>query len=419
MSTIELFERLGLALAIGLLIGLERGWREREGSEGSRTAGIRTYALISLLGGVWAALTPVLGPVPLAAAGIAFAAAFTLFQWREVVARNEYSVTSTVAGLLGFALGAFAVLGDRAAAVGAGVTTMALLAARSNLHDFVKRLTWPELRSAVLLLAMTFLLLPVLPDRTIDPFGAFNPHELWLMTVLIAAVSFAGYVSVRWMGEERGVLVSAAAGAFVSSTTVTLDNARLARKKPSENSLYACAICVGWTVGVARMGAVAVVTNGALLQPLALPIGAALFVLGVASFLFSRASLKMNTLSDSDFSNPLDLRFVLSFGAILSVVIVAARLLSRSFGEAGLLGLAGISGLVDVDPITLSAARLAGQSVGVPQAADAILLAGAANMVTKMTLAFTIGGARFGWKLAAVGIAAIAAGGLALIFAAG
>src|SRR5215467_9117168 len=112
MTVVDLFQRLTLALAIGLLVGIERGWEERKEPEGSRTAGIRTYALVGLMGGIWAAMTPKLGPVPLAAAGIAFAAAFTLFQFREVSAKEQFSITSTVAGLLVFALGAYAVLGE-------------------------------------------------------------------------------------------------------------------------------------------------------------------------------------------------------------------------------------------------------------------------------------------------------------------
>ena len=124
MDTAELLQRLGLALAIGLLIGLERGWRERDAESGSRTAGIRTFTLIGALGGIWGALTPVLGPVPLAAAGFAFALAFAFFEWRELQAKGEFSITSTVAGYIAFALGAYALLGDQVVAAALGVTVV-------------------------------------------------------------------------------------------------------------------------------------------------------------------------------------------------------------------------------------------------------------------------------------------------------
>ncbi|HEX3485253.1 MAG TPA: MgtC/SapB family protein [Micropepsaceae bacterium] len=416
MNTIDLFQRLGLALAIGLLIGLERGWREREEREGSRTAGIRTFALIGLLGGVWGATLPILGPIPLAIAGLAFAAAFTLFQWREGIARNDFSVTSTIAGFVVFALGAFAVLGDRTAAAGAGVATLVLLAARTNLHEFLKRLSWPELRSAIVLLAMTFLLLPILPDRPIDPWNALNPYELWLMIVLIGVVSFAGYIAVRTLGERRGLAISAAAGAMISSTAVTLGNSRLAAKSAGSNAMVAIAICLAWIVSLARMTIIAIAIDPQLLRSLAIPMGAAIAVLAFAVLLFCRRMGNDPARFDTTlFQNPLDLRFVLGFGSLLAGVFAATKLLSAAFGQAGVLTLAGISGFVDVDPITLSSARLSGTAIAVDAAAQAILLAGAANMVTKMAITVLVGGIGFGWKLVLAGALAIASGALVFV----
>ena len=416
MDTFDLFERLALALGIGLLIGLERGWREREEGAGSRTAGIRTFTLIGLLGGIWAAMTPGLGPVPLAAAGLAMAAAFTLFYWREMRARKEYSVTSVIVALVAFALGAFAVLGNRAAAGAAGVATVGLLAARTSLHDFLRKLTWPELRSGVLLLAMTFVLLPVLPREPIDPWGSFNPYELWLLTVLIAVVSFFGYVGVRLIGKERGLIISAAAGALISSTTVTLNNARIAREnsgKPAGS--IAVSICVAWIVSLLRMTVIAAAINTAMLAPLLLPVASASAALFLAILFFQRGLDDRGTSAPVDYANPLDIGFVLRFGALLSVIAVATNLARNSFGEGGLLGLAGISGFVDVDPITLSVSRLAGASITPVEASEAILLAAASNLVTKMALPLMIGGVRFGLQLIVAGFLAIAAGAVAIL----
>jgi len=414
VDTLDLFQRLGLSLAIGLLIGLERGWRERDQGEGTRTAGIRTFALIGLLGGLWGAMTPALGPVPMAAAGLAFAVAFILFQWRESTARNDYSVTSTVVGLIVFALGAFAVLGNQAVAAGAGVATLALLAARTNLHEFLKKLTWPELRSAVVLLAMTFLLLPVLPNRTVDPWGAINPYELWLLTVMIAVLAFVGYVAVRLLGEHRGLMISAAAGAIVSSTTVTLNNSRLAAQGGSDNPTLSVAILTAWMVSLTRMTAIAVAVNPMLLTALGPPIGVALAVLALAAFLFRQFSKDEKAHAQTVFANPLDILFVLRFGALLSAIVVASRILSSTFGEGGVLVLAGISGFVDVDPSTLAAARAAGASMSIGAAAQAIVLAAAANMVTKMAVTVLVGGIRFGAKLTLAGVVALASGAAAM-----
>jgi uncharacterized membrane protein (DUF4010 family) len=417
MTVVELFQRLALALAIGLLVGIERGWQERKDPDGSRTAGIRTYALVGLLGGVWAAMTPKLGPVPLAAASIAFAAAFTLFEFREASAKGQFSVTGTVAGLLVFALGAYAVLGEMELAAAAGAATVGLLLARQNLHEFLRKLTWPELRSGVLLLAMTFVLLPVLPNRPIDPFNAFNPFELWMMTVSIAALSFAGYVAVRALGQRKGLIVGAAAGSLVSSTAVTLNNTRLAaQNKTDANDAFAVPICVAWMVSLTRMIVIATALNPDLFPSLAGPISAALLVLCGATIYFNRKAAREHSHPNVELHNPFDLDWVLGFGALLSVVTVGSKILITLFGEAGLLLMAGVSGFVDVDPVTLSAARLAGASVTVREAATAILLAAGANLITKMTVPVLVGGRKFGLRLAATGVLVLIAGAAAFFF---
>ena len=230
MDAIELFERLAAALAIGLLVGIERGWAEREEGEGERAAGLRTFALAGLLGGVWGALAAGdAGLIALALAFLVFSVVVAAFRYRELVRERSYGVTTVVAAMLVFALGALAVLGDMVVAAAAGVATAGLLALKAALHEWVKRLTWPELRAGLALLAMTLILLPILPDQPMGPWKAVNPHDVWVMTIAIAVVSFGGYVAVKVAGEHRGLLLSAVAGSLVSSTAVTLDMARLAK----------------------------------------------------------------------------------------------------------------------------------------------------------------------------------------------
>jgi uncharacterized membrane protein (DUF4010 family) len=410
LATIDLFQRLGLAAAIGLIIGIERGWRERDSAPGSRTAGLRTYTLIGLFGGIWAALVPLIGPWPLAIAGLGFGAAFAAFRYRECVADNDFSVTSVVVAMLTYALGALAVLGDMAAAGAAGAFVTGLLAARHTLHGFLRTLTWPELRSGVLLLAMTFLLLPVLPDRTVDPWDALNPYKLWLAVVLIAALSFVGYAAVRVMGETRGLLAASAAGALVSSTAVTLNNARLAAKAQGGHGVLAAGITIAWIISLARVTVLATIVNRALLVPLGMPMLAAIAVLLAVTVieLLRGGTAKSVGLK---LQNPFELMTVIGFGLLLAGVLLASKILTDIFGEAGLLPFAAISGTMDVDPITLSAAQLAGNSVTVGFATLAILIASGANLTTKIATAVGIGGVRFGAQLAAAGVlAAVAAG---------
>jgi uncharacterized membrane protein (DUF4010 family) len=238
MDTNELISRLAVALGIGLLIGLERGWRRRGATPGSRAAGIRTFALSGLLGGVIAALAQAVPEQRLGGAaslgivlGVAFAAysvVIALFTRDENQAAGNLSATTAIAGMLTFALGAYALLGDMRIAAGAAVAATALLASREELHGWVEKITWPELRSAVVLLAMTFIGLPILPDRALGPFGGVNLRDVWLIAIVLASVSFLGYVAVKYFGARRGLLLAAAAGGVASSTAVTITNARRA-----------------------------------------------------------------------------------------------------------------------------------------------------------------------------------------------
>ncbi|MDW8397183.1 MAG: MgtC/SapB family protein, partial [Acetobacteraceae bacterium] len=198
MDDPRLLERLGVALAIGLLVGVERHWRERDAAPGKRAAGLRTFGLIGLTGGVAAAVSP--DPVWLGLVLLAVVAPVAWFERAEAAASGSVSVTTVTAAALTCALGALAVLGQVTAAAAAAVGAVGLLALRERLHGFVSRLTWPELRSAIVLLAMTLIAMPVIPDREYPELGGLNPARLWLFTVILAGVSFAGYVAARMFG---------------------------------------------------------------------------------------------------------------------------------------------------------------------------------------------------------------------------
>ncbi|MGA7268881.1 MAG: DUF4010 domain-containing protein, partial [Aestuariivirga sp.] len=285
MNMLDLAFRLGLALAIGFVIGLERGWRERDEEEGQRTAGLRTFTLIGLLGGVLGALSTGGDRSLLAAAFAILGAVLGVFLWREGQKHEDLSATTFVAALVTFALGAFAVLGDTTIAAGAAVATLLLLANKETLHGWLARITWPELRSGLLLAAMTFIALPLLPDRAIDPWQAINPHEIWLMTILIAAVSFAGYAAVKIAGPQRGLVLAATLGGLVASTAVTLSLARLARVSAAHVRMLSGAILAAGAVMLLRVLAVVALLN----TPLASGLAPVLLAAAVASGLIAAA----------------------------------------------------------------------------------------------------------------------------------
>jgi hypothetical protein len=203
----ELLSRFAVALGIGLLIGLERGWRTREMQSGSRTAGVRTFVVSGLLGAVAAALSQASGTgagFVLGASFAAFAAVMIVFYREENKASGKFSATTAIAAILTFSLGAFALMGGMRVAAAAAVATAGILASREDIHSWVAKITWPELWSALVLLAMTFIVLPVVPDDPIGPFGGVNPREIWLIAIVLAAVSFLGYLGVRMLGTKTG-----------------------------------------------------------------------------------------------------------------------------------------------------------------------------------------------------------------------
>ncbi len=415
MDTFDLFQRLSVALAVGLLIGLERGWRGRDDPEGERAAGLRTHALAGLLGGVWGAIAVRTqssgGAVALGLAFAVFSAAIVVFRLREIVHDGTYGATTVVAAMLAFALGAFAVVGDPQVAAAAGVAATALLALKALLHAWVQRLTWEELRSGLVLLAMTFILLPLLPDRTVDPWGSLNPHAIWLMTILIAALSFAGYVAIKTSGEDRGILLTGLAGGLVSSTAVTLSLARLAREHPDRTRLLVAGMLVASATMMGRVLVIVGVVNWEMLSRVAPPLlaGGAVFVVG-ARGLMGRSQSASTESNRLDVRNPFDLATVLKFGALLTVITIAAKVATGMAGQAGAYALAGLSGLADVDAITLSMARLGGGTISTATGTNAILIAVGVNTLAKVVLSWFGGGAAAGRWMLLISALAIAAG---------
>ena len=407
MDLQELATRLGLALALGFVSGLERGWKERDEGEGQRAAGIRTFSLIGMLGGLFGSLSQGSEHILLAAGFVATSAVMATFIWRENEREGVYGATTMVAALVTYMLGAVAVLGDMKVAAGAGVVTVGLLAYKSTLHGFLARVTAQELRSGLLLLAMTFIALPLLPDRPIDPWGALNPHQLWLITILIAAVSFVGYLAVKLVGPSRGLVLAAAVGGLVSSTVVTLTLARLARDNAARIALLAGSILAAGAVMMARVLVLAGVLNLSLALALAVPLlAAAIFQAVAAWLLIGHEGLSgQERPQDLVHKNPFLLSEVLKFGAILGVVMLASGIARSLFGNSGLMVVAGISGLADVDAITLSVANMGGQAV---TGVAAILLAVGVNSAAKAVYAGIAGGAKLGITLFLLNMAAMA-----------
>ena len=229
---LELIQRFAVTLAIGLLIGMERGWDDQETRETPRIAGVRTFALIALLGALWQLLGSQLGALILAAGFLGFAALHVSASWLETRGTGHYGITTEVAGFITFTLGATTMHGYVLLSAATAVIVTIILSAKPILHRWLDRLERRELYAILKLLLISVVLLPALPDRGFGPWQAINPYEVWWTVVLICALSFVGYFAQKFAGARRGVIFTSLLGGLVSSTATTLSFSRQARAEP-------------------------------------------------------------------------------------------------------------------------------------------------------------------------------------------
>ena len=418
MDAFEPFYRLAVAAAIGLIVGVERHWREREAAAGQRTAGIRTFALIGMLGGAAGLVDKALpggGPPGIVVAAIffAFAGIFAFYKWREAQAESDFSVTTVVAAMVTYLFGVLAVVGDLRLAAAGAVGLTAILASREPLHRFIERLSWVELRSAIILLAMSFVILPLLPATPFGPFGGISLRAVWSLAILLAAISYVGYVAVRVFGAGRGELAAGAAGGLISSTALTLDNARQAAAGGDVHRLAAGA-AVAASVSYLRTAILAVglvPALGALLLP-PLVIGALGMAAGAAWLMRGRIAAPHEA---TPLGNPFDLAGVLKVALFLAAIGFAVRAASSVFGSAGIVAVSALAGIADVDAATVTVTGLPSLDSGI--GALAIASAVAANTVAKALYALAVGDGRFGRLFGVLSAVTLLAGAAAFLLA--
>jgi len=398
IARMELLQRLGLALAIGLLIGAERGWQERAATEGERVAGVRTFGLLGLLGGFWALLAQELGTILLGFSFLAITLLMVVAHVLDVRADRDVGITTVIAALLTFVLGATAVQGHEAVAAGGAVITAVILSLKSFLHGWLKKLEETEIFAALKLLLMSVVILPWLPERGYGPWNALNPYDIWLFVVLVASISFAGYFAMKLAGTTRGILLTGLLGGIVSSTAVTLTFARLAGRE-NIRPLLCAGILLAAAVMFPRILLEVAVVNPGLLAALSLPLGVMTLVTLGAAVWFWRHHPGESANAEFPVRNPMELLPAFQFGLFLMLIFLLGQALMSWFGDAGIYALAAFSGLADVDAITLSVSRMAKDGLSQQTAVHAIVLASIVNSLTKGVLALVVAGRETGLKV--------------------
>ena len=398
------------ALAVGLLIGAERGWQERNSEDGQFAAGIRTFGLSALLGGFAMLLGEHFGVAAWAVVFGGFAALVLASYFGDLLQSGDKGLTSEVAMLITFTLGSLAVSGHPPLAAAGAVAVALLLSLKQSLHAILKRLSEEELSATLKLLFISLVLLPALPDQGYGPWQVFNPFIIWWMVVLIASIGFAAYVAIRVVGTRYGLLITALLGGIVSSTAMTISLARLNQGRQLQ-ALLACGLLATSALMFPRVLLEVGLINAKLLSQLIWPLGvaASFYAIGALSY-YRIASNETDENAEPPLKNPFELGPALRFGALLLLILFLVEAARRWFGDAGVYLVAVLSGLTDVDAITLSLARSADAELSAEVAVQGIFLAVLSNSLVKGLLIALIGGRQLALRTLPIMAAGLLAG---------
>jgi uncharacterized membrane protein (DUF4010 family) len=345
-------ESLALALGLGLLVGLQREWSAHH------LTGIRTFALITVLGALLGMLGQTLG-VWLPVAGLCGVAALLIVGTvlSFVGEQEEPGLTTEIAALVMYAVGLALALGQTELGLSIGGGVAVLLQWKQPLHKLVGRFSEPDVRAIFNLVLIALVILPVLPNRSFGPYGVLNPFEIWLTVVLIVGISLGGYIAYKFFGARAGTLLGGVLGGMISSTATTVSYARRTRHAPEAVGLAAFVVVVASTIVFARVIFEIAVVAPELLSAIAPPLVVVMLVMGVLALVmyWTRGGEAEQVPMDGD---PSQLKAAVVFGLLYAVILFAVAAGQQWFGDRGLYLIAALSGLTDMDAITLSTAQL-------------------------------------------------------------
>jgi uncharacterized membrane protein (DUF4010 family) len=394
---VALAQNFLIALLIGALVGIEREKHKTNDHPGS-FAGVRTYILFAQLGAVSAWLsvhlqTPWLFIAALVAVSVTVLSSYYLENRSKAVALGLTSELSAITVCL---LGGAVIFGFAEIAVSLAILTSAILAFREPLHGLVSKIGADDLYAGLKLLIASFIVLPLLPDTTVDPWQALNPYKLWLLVILISGLSLVGYIAVRSLGSVKGTMITALTGGLVSSTAVTLSFARSSKIENDTGAAnrLAAAILLSWLVMFGRVLLIVAAVSVPLMQQLLWPLLAlALLTAVVAGSFF----LKGHQLQQAEVpaampvTNPFSLWSAIQFALLFAAVLLLVKLMEQYAPGQGLYWLAALAGLTDVDAISLSLADYVSRGQSVQLAAVAIAIAIFSNSLVKTAMVWLVG----------------------------
>ncbi len=401
------------SLAIGLLIGLER-----ERSPAAR-AGLRTFALVSLFGTLSAMLSQKTNSPWLLFGGLLLVGIMTIAAYfRKQDELTDPGTTTVVAILVCYGLGATVWYGESTLAGMLAIVTTILLYFKTELHGITQNLDRRDLISMLQFAVLTFIVLPVLPNQDYGPYDALNPYQIWLMIVLISGISLSGYIALRFIGQRYGAVLLGTLGGVVSSTATTMVFTRRSEDNPTLTKLAVVVILVANLMVLVRLAVISAILAPVILPKLLPILGMGLFFGLIATTFWWRDLTQQEELSIPETKNPVELTIAIGFGVFYAIVLLLSAWLTDIAGSSGLYMVAIVSGLTDVDAITLSSLRLLDLGkLQVTEAVTAITLAVISNIIFKLGLILAIGSSLLA-KRSALGmiITAVGLGGALILF---
>jgi uncharacterized membrane protein (DUF4010 family) len=376
------------------LIGLEREYVQQK-EDTPDFAGIRTFTLISLLGAITAFLETDFGMLPFALGfgGVILLSAIN-FVTKQIRGLGEGGTTTEVAVILTFLFGATAYWNQLLVAGALAVVTALLLSLKKGLHGAIRHLKGRDLRAALQFALLSVVILPILPNHTIDPLGVINPFRIWLLVVFISGIGFAGYLFMKILGAETGTWLTGIFGGIISSTATTLSFSSRSKEAPKFANKFAVAILLASAVMPVRMFVVVGVIYPPLLRIIAIPL-AVMLVSNVAMVYYYWQRFVQNGETEKKaikITNPLRLTTALLYGLAFALVLVIVNLADKYLGTAGVYVTGFVTGIADVNPIMLSASQLASTGqLAVQIAGTAIVIAALTNTISKGLIAFVMG----------------------------
>jgi uncharacterized membrane protein (DUF4010 family) len=422
----ERFVSLAVSLGVGFLIGLQReqSAANQRVSDRSLLGGVRTYPLVALVGALGVLLSARFGAWIVVAGFVSFMVPLGLAYADDLRHERDRGLTSEVALVLTFLLGCLATAEGVAGSLkerlllcaSLAVAVTALLSYKDPLHKLAARVSRDDLYSTVKFGILALVVLPLLPDKGYGPYQALNPAKIGLVVVLIAGMSFCGYVAVRLLGPGKGLGVTGLLGGLVSSTAVTLSFSGRAKREPQASKACALGVILASTIMGLRVIVLVTILNRGLTIPVALPLGA-LTLAGAAAAAVLYVSSRKDGLGAENvqFSNPFEIGSALKFGLLFTVVLVVSKAATQAWGVPGSYLAALIAGTTDVDAVTVSLSHLAPAELPLQKASLAIFIAAATNTIVKAGIAVGLGGWSYGWRVLAAFLGMIAAGSAAAV----